>query len=110
MEKPVETIFAHTLGRADLIGGVVRCEWTILVPDDQESESPRSVTTHALIMPVDGFLRAFTTLEAFVHKLTATKGIGPQEERGKNREEKNGVHLEEPSGGMPRPPTSPNFM
>ncbi|MBF0192708.1 MAG: hypothetical protein HQL99_16465 [Magnetococcales bacterium] len=106
----MKTIFAHTLGRADLIGGVVRCEWTILVPNDPESESPRSVTTHALIMPIDGFLRAFTTLEAFVHKLTATEGTGPQEEHGKSRVEKNGVHLEKPLGGTPRPPTSPNFM
>lgn len=76
-----EHIFAHTIGRADLIGGVIRCELNTMVPGEHGAEQPQALVNHALIMPVDGFLRAFATLEDLVRKLVAAGIIRPQEKR-----------------------------
>ena len=107
MEKFVQTVFAHTIGRADFIGGVVRCELNTLIPGDDTSERPQSVATHALVMPVDGFLRAFATLEELVRQLTAAEVIHPQP--GETTAGGSKKKEAEPDGAM-APPTSPNFM
>ncbi|MBF0143105.1 MAG: hypothetical protein HQL59_06560 [Magnetococcales bacterium] len=105
----MKTVFAHTIGRADLIGGVIRCELNSMVPCDSDSELPVSMATHALILPVDGFLRAFATLEELVRKLTEAKVIGPLQERVEYKAEDEAVH-EAVSSGAIKPPTSPNFI
>ncbi|MBF0461960.1 MAG: hypothetical protein HQL87_11235 [Magnetococcales bacterium] len=107
MEKSVKTVFAHTIGRADFIGGVVRCELNTLIPGDEASERPRSVATHALVMPMDGFLRAFATLEELVRQLTAAEVIHPQQGETTAGGSK---QKEAESDEAMASPTSPNFM
>ncbi len=108
MERSVKTVFAHTIGRADFIGGMVRCELNILIPGDDASDRPQSVVTHALVMPTDGFLRAFATLEELVRQLAEAGVIHPQEGGMATHAWESEAPAEAAEETM-TPPTSPNF-
>ena len=74
----MDNVFAHTIGRADFIGGVIRCELNTIAPNDAPGgDGVKVEATHAVYMPLDGFLRAYATLEDLVQKLAAAGVIRP---------------------------------
>jgi hypothetical protein len=65
----METLFAHTIGRADLIGGAVRLELVTFQPDPANPAGAAGQVTHAVFMPMEGFLRGMSVLEGLVQQL-----------------------------------------
>jgi hypothetical protein len=66
-KRALDEIFAHGIGRADLLNGMVRLELLTLVPgtDGAPSSEPQRV----LWLPLEGFLRSAATIEGFVGEL-----------------------------------------
>jgi len=67
-------LYADTVGEISLHGGVVRIDLVALQPGaDANAESPDMSFRKRLVMPVDGFVRAFSAMERL---------MGQMEERG----------------------------
>jgi len=62
-------IFAHNIGRIDLLGDMVRLELTVLTPPEQDGAPAIPQTRHAVFMPLSGFVQSMGSLEEFVQKL-----------------------------------------
>ncbi len=60
-------IFAQTVGRIDVVGGVMRIELATLVPAD--GAAPRMEPVTALVMPMEGFLQSLTMMQEMVQKM-----------------------------------------
>lgn len=61
-------IFAHTISRADLVGGMVRLELVTLQPG-QANAAPTPEAKNAVFMPLDGFLTSMNTMEGLVKQM-----------------------------------------
>ncbi|MCC7101427.1 MAG: hypothetical protein IT500_17745 [Rubrivivax sp.] len=99
-------IFADTFNGIAVTGNLIRIDLATLAPDSAggQGQQPRFESRQRLIMPIDGFLRAFALSEDVVKKLMAA-GIVTQ--RGA-----------QPEAAAPAPaveekkekkPSSPNF-
>ena len=62
-------IFAHGIGRIDLLGGTVRIELSLLNPSDQPNGAPVAAPRQAVYMPVEGFIQGVGALEQFIRKM-----------------------------------------
>ena len=62
-------IFAHGIGRVDLLGGTVRIELSLLNPSEQPNGAPVPKPCQAIYMPVEGFIQGVGALEQFVRKM-----------------------------------------
>ncbi|MBF0562429.1 MAG: hypothetical protein HQL37_10500 [Alphaproteobacteria bacterium] len=60
-------IFAHSISRADFLEGMVRLELVTLVPGEN---APDAVAKHAIYLPLEGFLRAASTMDNFLRELS----------------------------------------
>jgi hypothetical protein len=63
----METFFAHSALRADIVGGVVRVEFVKYqpIPSLESSEPATRITqrvTHEMFMPLEGFLNTMSVL------------------------------------------------
>lgn len=101
----ISDIFAHTIGRVDFIGGVIRIELVNLVPSD--AGKPSVQPHHTVIIPVEGLLDATATLQDMVRKLAEAGVLKPQADERPAAEAPK-VTAGEP--GSPKVSTrSPNF-
>lgn len=72
--------FAHGISRVDVVGGMVRLELFTLVPVDGQGEATATPVS-VVIMPMDGFLRAFGTQDNLVQQLIKA-GVVTRNENG----------------------------
>jgi len=102
-------IFADTFNGIAVTGSLIRIDLATLVPESAggQGSQPRFESHQRLIMPIDGFLRAFALSEDVVKKLMAA-GIVTQR----------GTQPEAVAAAAPAPaveekkekkPSSPNF-
>ena len=107
----MESVFSHTIGRADLIGGAVRLELVTFQPDQANPTGTAAQVTHAVFMPMEGFLRSMSVLEGLVQQL-AQAGVIQQRPAAEPMPSAAVPPPEppapavKPAGGLPR---SPNF-
>lgn len=89
--------FAHGVSRVDVVGGMVRFEFFTLQPPAADGEPPVQVPTQAVIVPMDGFLRAFAAQQNVMQQLMQAGIIARREDA--------------PAGAVPAAgkPASPNF-
>ena len=66
-------IFADTFNGIAVTGNLIRIDLATLVPDSAggQGQQPRFESRQRLIMPIDGFLRAFALSEDVMKKLLA---------------------------------------
>jgi hypothetical protein len=88
-------LFAHGMSRIDMVGGMVRFELFTLEPPVGESKTQVIVPTQAVIMPMEGFLRAFGIQENMVQQLIKAGVLARRDD--------------EAAAVPPPPTTSPNF-
>lgn len=60
--------FAHGITRVDVVGGMVRIEFFTLMPPAGQGEAT-SVPVQVMILPMEGFLRAFATQDGLIQQL-----------------------------------------
>jgi hypothetical protein len=60
-------LFAQTVGRIDVVGGVMRLELATLVP--VEGEAPKMEPCGVLVMPMEGFLQSLNMMQEMVQKM-----------------------------------------
>jgi hypothetical protein len=69
MNQPAHT-FADRLTEITVTGGLIRLEFGTLVTPVVEGKPPQFVATQTLVMPLEGFVDAFGTMDAMLKKLT----------------------------------------
>ena len=63
-------LYADTIGEVSLHGGVVRIDLVALQPGaDANAEKPDMSFRKRLVMPVDGFVRAFSAMERLMAQM-----------------------------------------
>ncbi len=103
MEK--REFFADGIGEITLVGGMVRMDLVSLVGSQSEEENqPRLEKTHRIVMPPDGFLRSFSSMENLVKKLVDAGVVKSRE--GENDGNELVSAAQSDSSG---PAQSPNF-
>lgn len=68
MENKKE-IFADGIGQIHFVGGMVRFDFVTLQPGEGEGKAPVPNSTVRLIMPPQGFLAAFNSMQQLCDKL-----------------------------------------
>ncbi|MBF0142237.1 MAG: hypothetical protein HQL57_00635 [Magnetococcales bacterium] len=66
----VPEVYCDTLGNIVVTGNIVRIELASLDPTSPDPKNPKLETRQRLIMPLDGFLRAFAMSQQVVTRLT----------------------------------------
>ncbi|MFN3077339.1 MAG: hypothetical protein ABT940_10745 [Alphaproteobacteria bacterium] len=69
MSRQYEEFFADTVRRADFVGGMIRLEFATLVPSDTQGEAPKLESRRMEIMPLEGFLNAYSVMQDLLRKL-----------------------------------------
>jgi len=78
-QQPI--IFADSMGEITLSGGMVRIDLVSLVgSQSDESNKPHLEATHRVVMPPDGFLRSFSSMETLVKQLVDAGLVKPRED------------------------------
>jgi hypothetical protein len=105
-----QDIFADTFNGIAVTGNLIRIDLATLVPDSAggQGNQPRFESRQRLIMPIDGFLRAFALSEDVMKKLMAA-GIVTQ--RGAQPEAAAAPAAAPAAAGekKDKKPSSPNF-
>ncbi|MGQ0664716.1 MAG: hypothetical protein ACT4P2_14290 [Pseudomonadota bacterium] len=71
--------FADGIGEISITGGVVRIDFVSLQPVKADAGAkPVPVVRQRIIMPPDGFLHAFSTMENLVRQLEKTGAVKRQ--------------------------------
>jgi hypothetical protein len=79
MSQP-KVIFADSMGEITLSGGMVRIDLVTLVgSQSDEANKPHLEATHRVVMPPDGFLRSFSSMETLVKQLVDAGLVKPRE-------------------------------
>lgn len=109
----VSELFADTVGRVELTGGMIRIELTTVEPTD-EGAPPVMAARQRVIMPIDGFLSALATLNGLAEKLAEAGVIRRVQQGAPQGAGANGSvqPAPQPGGSKPQPvarPMSPNF-
>jgi len=101
-------IFADTFNGIAVTGSLIRIDLATLAPDSAggQGSQPRFESRQRLIMPIDGFLRAFALSEDVVKKLMAA-GIVTQ--RGAQPEAAAAPAAPAVEDKKEKKPSSPNF-
>lgn len=68
-------IFADTVGRVDFSGGVVRVDLVSMEPMPNGNDEAEMAIRQRVVMPLDGFLNAFSAIGEMVQKLVDAKVI-----------------------------------
>lgn len=61
-------IFADGIGQIHFSGGMVRCDFVTLQPEE-DGKAPAAVSNIRIIMPPNGFLSAFNSMQELIDKL-----------------------------------------
>ena len=64
-----EEIFADGIGQIHFAGGMVRFDFVTLQPDEEGKKDPVAVCNERIIMPPQGFLNAFNSMQNLIDKL-----------------------------------------
>lgn len=78
MEK--EEIFADGIGQIHFAGGMVRFDFVTLQPE-ADGKTPTPVVNERIIMPPQGFLGAFNSMQQLIDKLVSA-GVLKKNEKG----------------------------
>lgn len=62
-------IFADGIGQIHFAGGMVRFDFVTLQPDEEGKKDPVAVCSERVIMPPQGFLNAFNSMQNLIDKL-----------------------------------------
>ncbi len=62
-------IFADGMGQIHFAGGMVRFDFVTLQPDEEGEKDPTAVCYERIIMPPQGFLNAFNSMQNLIDKL-----------------------------------------
>ena len=81
MEK--KEIYADGIGQIHFIGGMVRFDFMTLQPNEKENENPVPQSSMRVIMPPQGFLGAFDSMQQLINKLVDAGLIQKNENAGK---------------------------
>ena len=73
-------IFVHGMSRVVVVAGMVRFELFTLAPPPAEGEPPVQVPVQAVIMPMEGFLRAFGAQENLIQQLIKAGALARRED------------------------------
>ncbi len=113
----MDQIFAHSLGRADFIGGAIRLELITFQPDTALNPSgAKAEVTHVVFMPLEGFLKSVATQEGLVRQLAQVGVIQTTPPPVDQKPAEPAAPA--PAAALPagprketvdRPPSSPNF-
>ncbi len=68
MDKKAE-IFADGIGQIHFAGGMVRYDFVTLQPDPEGKANPTPVVNERIIMPPQGFLNMFNSMQNLIDKL-----------------------------------------
>lgn len=76
----MQTQFADTVLNIAITGPLVRIDLGVVVPqtDDKGKQSLRASATQQVVMPIEGFVRAFGMQEQVIKKLLADGVIQPK--------------------------------
>ncbi|MEM7454838.1 MAG: hypothetical protein AAF456_10860 [Planctomycetota bacterium] len=73
-------LFADGIGEISLVGGMVRMDLVSLVGSQNDKENqPHLEKTHRIVMPPDGFLRSFSSMENLVKQLIEAGLVKPRD-------------------------------
>ena len=75
-------IFADGIGQIHMIAGMVRYDFITLQPGE-EGKEPTPESKVRLIMPIQGFLSAFNTMQQLIDKLMEAGVISKNEKAAK---------------------------
>lgn len=71
-------LFANRIANVAVTDPLVRLELDALAPPAGEGEKPALQSTQNLVMPVEGFLAAFSMLEVIIEKMVAVGELKPR--------------------------------
>ena len=69
MDNIKEEIFADGIGQIHFAGGMVRFDFVTLQPDPDGKGEPQPLCKERIIMPPQGFLNAFNSMQNLIDKL-----------------------------------------
>lgn len=80
MDLERREFFADGIGEISLAGGMVRMDLVSLVgTQNDEKNPPKLEKTHRIVMPPDGFLRSFSSMENLVKQLIEAGLVKPRD-------------------------------
>ncbi len=68
-ERKEKEIYADGIGQIHFVGGMVRFDFITLQPDPKGKAEPTPVYNERIIMPPQGFLNAFNSMQQLIDKL-----------------------------------------
>ncbi len=105
----MEPVFAHTIGRADFIGGAVRLELVTFQPDPTiGSTATTAQVSQVVFLPLDGFLKSVSVLDNLVQQFARAGLIQPAQPPAPPTTAP-AAPAAPPEPAPARPPASPNF-
>ncbi len=69
MDNVKKEIFADGIGQIHFAGGMVRFDFVTLQPDPDGKGEPQPLCKERIIMPPQGFLNAFNSMQNLIDKL-----------------------------------------
>jgi hypothetical protein len=69
MDNVKEEIYADGIGQIHFAGGMVRFDFVTLQPDAESKAEPQPLCRQRVIMPPQGFLNAFNSMQNLIDKL-----------------------------------------
>lgn len=69
MDNIKKEIFADGIGQIHFAGGMVRFDFVTLQPDPDGKGEPQPLCKERIIMPPQGFLNAFNSMQNLIDKL-----------------------------------------
>lgn len=91
MENNKREIYADGIGQIHFAGGMVRFDFFTLQPDQAGKGDPKPVHHERIIMPPQGFLGAFNSMQQLIDKLIdagVLKRTGGAQEQKDKKEKK----------------------
>ncbi|HBC87893.1 MAG TPA: hypothetical protein DCZ94_13135 [Lentisphaeria bacterium] len=68
-DRKEQEIYADGIGQIHFVGGMVRFDFITLQPDPKGKGEPTPVYNERIIMPPQGFLNAFNSMQQLIDKL-----------------------------------------
>ena len=76
-------IFVDGLGKIHFVGNMMRCDYVTLQPTE-DGKAPKAESKMRVIMPLQGFLGAFDSMQQIINKLVAA-GVLKKREPAKEK-------------------------
>lgn len=81
-EFRITDAFVDTVGRVGFVGGVVRIELVTLQPGDGPKDPPKPAPVQRIVMPLEGFVNAFISMESLMRQLEQAGLISKKSGKG----------------------------